>query len=181
MKITNERERPGSRRKVCRYSVLPNISQQQKNTQKYQNTAEVHPLKAQDTGDCLHLLSFLALSLQWWLRCDEWTVSGQVYVHRFLWPVQRGTAQNEDKGLSWDRLVILAEFSHKSVTWKQIKLYTPSYHGDLFCGASLLQTRLKLILEIHLYFHRKSCEELMCFTVCPWSFQVCCIILIILH
>ena len=67
MKITDKRKSPGSRRKVCRYSVLPNISQQQKNTQKYQNTPEVQPLKAQDTQDCLHCyLSFFYAHLISW-------------------------------------------------------------------------------------------------------------------
>ena len=87
-----------------------------------------------------------------------------------LQPHQWGIAQNQDKGLSRDMLVILAEFSLKSVAAQT----RPSYYGDLFSAASLLQTRLtarlRLILVIHQYSHHQSCEELMCFTACPWSF-----------
>ncbi len=62
-----------------------------------------------------------------------------------LLPVDQGAvAQNLDRGLSQDLSVILAEFSRDSVARKQRHI---SYHGDLFCAASLLQTRLTARLD----------------------------------
>ena len=65
------------------------------------------------------------------LKCVPWL---------FLGPV----AQNQDKGLSQDIPVILDEFSLDLVAQKQRHL---SYHGDLFCAASLLLTRLTANLD----------------------------------
>lgn len=67
MKVPNERKRPRSRGEVCRHFVLQNISQQQKNTQKYQNTFAVHPLQAEDTKYCLYYLHVLDSSMPYGL------------------------------------------------------------------------------------------------------------------
>ena len=82
------------------------------------------------------------------LSCRILSVMSVVYCCGLLDDVgadQRPVSPNQDKGLSRGFPVILAQFSLDSVSRKQWHI---SYHGDLFCAASLLQTRLTARLSL---------------------------------